>query len=82
MSEQTNSTKQTASIVNSFLLFAALGMLGFIGNGTWENSKKLEMIAASQISRTEFEAKLAEIRQEQRRLDARVAELWIEITKR
>lgn len=69
--------KQTASIVNSVLLFATLGMLAFIGNGTIENSKKLESIAASQITRGEFETKIAELRQEQNKFHTKLIELEI-----
>ena len=75
MSEDRGATKQTASLVNSFLLFASLAISGFIGNETWTNGKKLEAIAASQITRTEFETKLLELRQEQNRLAIKLVDL-------
>lgn len=78
MSQQTEN-KNTASVVNTILLFATLGLLGFIGNGTWENSKKLESLMASQITRGEFETKIAELRQEQVRFHTKLVELEISL---
>jgi len=78
-SETKTVVKQTASLVNSVLLFVTLGMLAFIGNGTWENSKQLQYIVASQITRGEFETKIAELRQEQNRFHSKLVELEISL---
>ena len=75
------SGKQTASLVNSVLLLTLLGVSGFIGNATWSNSNKLEAIAASQISRSEFESKLTELKTEQSRMHIKLIELEISIAK-
>lgn len=79
--DDSKQARQTASVVNTFLLFATLGMLGFIGNSTWDNSKKLEAIAASQITRTELDTKLTELRTELIRLQARQTDVELQIAR-
>lgn len=76
-----DATRQTVSVVNSFLLFATLGMLGFIGHVSWQNSLKLEALSAGQITRSEFESKVGQLRADYDGVKQQLADLALEVSK-
>ena len=79
---QTEEPKHSkSSTLNSLLLVVTIAVLGFIGNETWGNGKKLEAISAAQITRPEFETRLSEIRMAHDLLRAKLVELEVAIAK-
>lgn len=61
---ETSEGKLAAKNINTILLLTTLGVLGFIGNMSYNNSIAISEIKGSVIGRSELDGKLAEQRRE------------------
>lgn len=74
-------TKTEAKNLNTILLWVAIAGLGFIGATSFANAVALARMEGSQVTRTEVEAKIAEVRVVQVTLEKDILQIKLDLAK-
>lgn len=81
-SEGAEAGKWALKNMNSIMLFIVLAVLGFLGNIGWNNSITLAEMKGGIVTKSELEAKLAEIRTSQLALEKDLTALKLALAER
>lgn len=68
--------------INTILLYVTLGALGFIGTVTYTTSLSMAEMKGSQMTRSEVESKLAEVRTKQSSIEKDIIQMKIDYAER
>jgi hypothetical protein len=72
---------KNSSNLNTILLWATLAGLGFIATITYNNAIALSEMRGANVSRSELELKLTEVRNEQARLMVELQQLKLDVVR-
>lgn len=81
MSENNNDNKTTKHNLNTILLGISLAVLTGIGGISFNNAVKLGELAGGQITRAEFELKIAQVQVDLRRNEVAIGQLQVDLAK-